>query len=220
MQIRTLAAIAAAAGLSACAAEFNAVSIQAICAPPTPAADGSCTYPATCDATLAGTPVLDVANAQLDLRLPAEIRNALEDNASTLEGRINTNEAFIQSFEMRYAGTSLAPWTVPAAITVPTSGSAAALLRLIPVQYFPSIPVSGTATTSIVVSVRAIGVFASQDGFTTAWFDVPVTVCSGCLAESPCINPGEHMGASCPPSVRSATTPGQTAVPLCVMLTQ
>ncbi len=219
MQIRTFAAIAAAAGLSACAAEFNAVAIQAICAPPAPDTDGACTYPATCDATLAGSPVLDVATAQLDFRLPVEIRNALEDNSSKVEGRVNTNDAFIQSFEMRYAGTSLAPWTVPAAVTVPTSGSASALIRLIPVQYFPSIPVSASATTTIVVSVRATGVFASQSGFTSAWFEVPVAVCSGCLAADPC-PVGTTFTASCPSAAPGATAPGQTAAPLCTALAQ
>lgn len=219
MQIRTLAAIAAAAGLSACAAEFNAVAIQAICAPPTPDTDGACTYPATCDATLAGTPVLDVTTAQLDFRLPVEISNALEDNASQIEGRINTNDAFIRSFEMRYAGANLPVWTVPAAVTVPTAGSASAVLRLIPVQYFGSISPAPATTTTLTVSVRATGVFASQAGFTTAWFEVPVAVCAGCLAASPC-PVGTTFTASCPPAAPGAAAPGQTAVPLCEALTQ
>ncbi|HET8723215.1 MAG TPA: hypothetical protein VFM53_03350 [Anaeromyxobacteraceae bacterium] len=219
MQIRTLAAIAAAAGLSACAAEFNAVAIQAICAPPVPDTDGSCTYPATCSDTLAGTPVLDVTTAQLDFRLPVEIRNALQDNSSQIDGRINTNDAFIQSFEMKYAGTSLAAWSVPAAVTVPTQGTASAVLRLIPVQYFGSISPPPAATTTITVSVRAAGVFSSQSGFTTAWFDVPVAVCAGCLAASPCAT-GTVFTASCPPAAPGATAPGQTAVPLCTAVAQ
>ena len=115
MKTRNLAAAVLALGLSACAAEYSAVGIQAICAPPDPdTTSGACVYPATCDATFAGTPVLDVATAILDFRLPLQINNLLEDNSSG-PGRINTNDAFIQSFEITYAGASLQPWSVPAA---------------------------------------------------------------------------------------------------------
>ncbi len=113
MNIRTLAAAVLALGLSACAAEFNGVGIYAICAPPDPdTTSGSCLYPATCDATFAGTPVLDVTTAQLDFRLPFQIDNQLPDNSNAADGRINTNDAFIESFEMTYAGATLEPWTV------------------------------------------------------------------------------------------------------------
>jgi hypothetical protein len=218
MKIRNLAAIVAAAGLSACAAEFNGVSIYAMCAPPTPDADGACLYPATCDAVFAGTPVLDVATAQLDFRMPVEIQNVLENNASTADGRINTNDAFIQSFEMTYTGASVASWTVPAAVTVPAAGSAGALLRLIPTQYFTALLPPGAASATVLVNVRAHGVFTSQNGFTSAWFQVPVAVCSGCLSGDPCAA-GTVFTASCPSAAPGATSPGQTAASLCTAVT-
>ncbi len=215
MKIRTLAAAAAALGLSACSAEFSGVGIYAICAPPAPdATTGACLYPATCDAVFAGTPVLDVTTAQLDFRLPVQIDNQLVDNSSTADGRVNTNDAFIQSFEMKYSGATVEPWTVADSVTVPAAGSSGALLRLIPVAYFGALVPPGAATLSLVVSVRGHGILGSQDSFTTAWFQVPVEVCAGCLDANFCPS-GQVFAGSCPPAAPGATSPGQSASILC-----
>jgi hypothetical protein len=219
MRIRTLAGAAAIAlGLSACSAEFSGVGIFAICSPPDPdTTTGKCLYPATCDSIFGGTPVLDVATAQLDFRLPVQIDNVLVDNSNAVDGRINTNVAYIQSFEMTYGGTTLAPWTIGAAITVPTSGSSSALLRLISVADFPALAPPGSATTNIVVNVRAHGVLGSQSSFTSAWFKVPVAVCSGCLASAfTCTAPAVLV--TCPSAAAPGLVPGQTATPACATL--
>jgi hypothetical protein len=218
MKTRTLSAAALALGLSACAAEFSPVSIFEVCKPPDPdTANGSCLYPATCDAGLAGTPVLDVTTAQLDFRLPVQIDNSLLDNSLAADGRINTNTAHIQSFEMTYTGAALAPWSVGAATTVPTTGSAGAVLRLIPKEYFASLAPPGSATTNVVVNVRAHGVLDSQDSFTTAWFKIPVSVCAGCLASSfTCTAPAVLV--TCPPASTVGGQPGQTATLGCATL--
>jgi hypothetical protein len=194
------------------------VNIFAICSPPDPdTTNGSCLYPATCDTVFAGTPVLDVLTAQVDFRLPVQIDNALLDNSNPQDGRINTNDATIQSFEMTYAGVALAPWSVGAAITVPSDGSSGAVLRLIPVAYFPSLAPAGSANTNIVVNVRAHGVLASQDSFTTAWFKIPVAVCSGCLASSfACTSPAVLV--TCPSAAAPGEPPGQTATLACATL--
>lgn len=215
MKTRTLAATIAALGLSACSAEFSPIAIQSICAPPAPdSASGGCLYPATCDAAFAGNAVLDVTTAQFDFRLPFQINNALTDNSSELGRRINTNDAFITSFEMTYPGSGLEPWTVAQSVTVPTAGSAGTVLRLIPFAYFASLVPSGASTVSLNVSVRARGNLASQDSFTTAWFQVPVTICAGCLDFNVC-GTGKVLVASCPPSAVDAISPGQSAALLC-----
>jgi hypothetical protein len=215
MKIRTLAATILALGLSACSAEFAPVAIYSICAPPQPdATSGACVYPATCEAGFAGTPLLDVTTAQVDFQLPFQINNALTNNASVENSRINTNDAFIQSLEMTYSGATLQPWSVSQAITVPTAGSSGALLRLIPVQYFPALVPPGSSTTSLVISVRARGILASQDSFTTAWFQVPVTICAGCLDFNVC-GTGSTLLASCPGTAPGAISPGQSAAILC-----
>jgi hypothetical protein len=218
MKIRTLAAAALALGLSACSAEFSPVGIYAICSAPAPdTTNGSCLYPATCDTVFAGTPVLDATVAEVDFRLPVQINNLLTDNSSTADGRINTNDAYIQYFDMTYAGAPLDPWTIAASITVPTNGSSGAVLRLIPVEYFPKVVPPGASTLSILVNVRARGVLASQSSFTTAWFQVPVSVCAGCLASSFTCATGAVL-ASCPSAKRFGAPPGQTANLACVTL--
>ena len=215
MNIRTLAAAVLALGLSACAAEFSAVGIYSICAPPDPdTTSGSCLYPATCDANFAGTPVLDVTTAQIDFRLPFQIDNDLVDNSNLRDGRVNTNDAFITSFEINYAGAAIAPWTDVQSITVPAEGSSGALLRLIPVQYFPALVPPGAATLSLVVNVRGHGKLGSQDSFTTAWFQVPVEVCAGCRAAPVC--PAGSVMVSCPSSAPGQTSPGQSASVACI----
>jgi hypothetical protein len=220
MKTRTLAAAALVATLAACSAEFSPVAIFAVCAPPAPdSTTGSCLYPETCDAVLAGTPVLDVTTAQIDFRLPVQVDNTLENNADPANGRINTNDAFIQSFEITYSGASLPAWNVNAAITVPAAGSSGGLLRLIPSQYFPQLVPAGASTLSLVVNVRGHGILTSQDSFTTAWFKVPVEVCAGCLAGAITCTPPAVL-ASCPSAGAFGASPGQTASLACVTLGQ
>jgi hypothetical protein len=216
MKTRNFAAAILALGLSACSAEYSAVGIQAICAPPAPdPTTGACLYPATCAATFAGTPLLDATTAKLDFRLPFQLNNLLVSNANAADGRVNTNDAFVQSFEMTYPGTTLPTQTITAAVTVPTAGSSGALISLIPVGSFAVIaPPGATATTRIQVNVRAHGVLASQDSFTTAWFQVPVDVCSGCLAGSIC-PPGSIL-ATCPSTAFGQSSPGQSANFTCI----
>jgi hypothetical protein len=216
MKIRHLATAALAVGLSACAAQSSAVSIYSICAPPAPdTATGACLYPATCDATLASTALLDARTATLDFRLPLQLNNLLTDNSSAADGRVNTNDAFVQSLEITYSGGSVSPWNPLVAVTVPTAGSASALFPLIRVQDFPSfMPSSPAGTSHIAVNVRAHGILASQDSFTTAWFAIPVDVCDGCLSAGiTCTAPA--FPAYCPSSATFGP-PGQTANAACV----
>lgn len=215
MKTRTLATSVLALCLSACAAEYSAVGIHSICAPPAPdSATGACVYPATCDATFAGTPLLDATTAALPFRLPFQFNNQLVNNANPVAGRVNTNDAFIQSFEMTYAGAPLSPWNVSQAITVPAAGSAGGLVQLIPTSYFAGLIPAAGSQTSIVVSVRAHGILGSQDSFTTAWFQVPVTVCAGCLNLSVCTAP--NVVASCPSTAPGSASPGQSANITCI----
>ena len=217
MKIRTLAAAALPLGLSACAAQSSAVSIYAICAPPAPdATSGGCVYPAKCDATLASTPKLDARTATLDFRLPVQLNNLLSDNSNAADGRVNSNDAFVQSLEITYSGGSyVAPWNPLIAVTVPTAGSAGTLFSLIRVQDFPAfMPSSPAGTAHIAINVRAHGILASQDAFTTAWFPIPVDVCDGCLSGGlVCAPPA--FAAYCPSSA-TLGSPGQTANAACV----
>jgi hypothetical protein len=214
MKARALASLALL--LASCTAEFSGVSIAGICTPPSPdAATLSCLYPASCDTYFAGSAVLDVLTNQataLDFRVPVEIDNALPNNADTANGRVNTNDAQIQSFEVTYPGSSLGSWNVPGTVTVRAAGTSGAVLRLIQAKDFPVIAPAGAATRQMVVSVRAHGVLGSQDSFTTAWFDVPVTVCNNCLSGNPCPT-GKTYVAACP----SAPAPGPVQTPSAIL---
>jgi hypothetical protein len=219
MNTRNLAAAVLALGLSACAAEFSPVGIYQVCSPPTPdTTSGACLYPATCDVGLAGTAVLDASTAiaiGLDaFRLPVQINNALTDNSAASSGRINTNDAYITSWEINYAGTSLEPRNVNAGIRVPTAGSSGALLDLIPSASFAGLTPPGASTLSIVVNIRGHGHLDSQDSFTTAWFQIPVQVCNGCRSGPYCA-PGSVL-VSCPSAPFGADSPGQTATVSCI----
>jgi len=218
MKTRPLAlALAPLAGLLAgCSAEFSGVTIAGACSAPAPdAASGACTYPAACDAFFAGTAILDAAAGQvqgLDFRLPVEIDNTLPNNADTANGRVNTNDAQVQSFEVSYPGTSLGTWNVPATVTIRAAGTSGALLRLIRVQDFAALAPSGAGTRQIDIAVRAHGVLGSQSAFSTAWFHVPVTVCNDCLPTNPC-PAGKSYVAACP----SAPAPGPVQTPSTVL---
>jgi hypothetical protein len=216
MKTRPLALASLAALLAGCSAEFSGITIAGVCAPPVPQADTlQCVYTATCDAFFAGTAVLDAAAGQLqgiDFRLPVEIDNTLPNNADTTSGRINTNDATIQSLEVSYPGTSLPTWNVPATVTVRAAGTSGAVLRLIRVQDFAALAPSGAGTRQIDIAVRAHGVLGSQDAFTTAWFHVPVIVCNDCLPTSPC-PAGKSYAAACP----SAPAPGPVQTPTSVL---
>ncbi len=216
MNLRTLAAASLALVTAACSAQYSSVFLADICAPPAPdSTTGACTYAATCEAVLASRPRLDVSTATLDFRLPLEIDNSLADNASSDAGTTNTNDAFVQSFEIRYdAGVSLGSVTVPATVRVPTTGSATYVVPLIPATDFAALAAAaGSGTLEMIVNVRAKGVFGSQSSFTTAWFQVPVQVCNYCL-QSVC-PVGSVFTASCPPAAPGATSPGQTAQVVC-----
>jgi hypothetical protein len=196
--------------LAGCPAEFSGVTIVGVCSPPEPV-NNACTYPATCDTFFAGTAILDAAAGQaggVDFRLPVEIDNQLPNNADTANGRINTNDAQVQSWEVTYPGTSVPSWNVGATVTIKASGTSGALLRLIRVQDFAALAPNGAGTRQVVVSVRGHGVLGSQDAFTTAWFDVPVTVCNDCLPKNPCPSGTTFQGAC--PSTGSASAPVQS----------
>ena len=216
MNPRTLAAASLALVTAACSAQYSSVFVADACTPPTPdSTTGACVYSATCDSVLASQPRLDASVATGDFRLPLEIDNSLADNSSAPNGTVNTNDAFVQSFEMQYsAGVALSPSTVAATFRVPTTGSATYVVPLIPATDFPALAAAaGSGTLDVIVNVRAKGILASQSSFTTAWFQVPVRVCNYCL-QSVC-PVGTTFTASCPPAPYGATSPGQTAQVAC-----
>ncbi|HVP68948.1 MAG TPA: hypothetical protein VMT17_16980 [Anaeromyxobacteraceae bacterium] len=200
MKTRYLAATATLVLLGSCSAPYSGVTIYQICAFPTPdTTTGDCLYEATCADTLVGPPVLDVAGAAYDFVLPIQFDNQLVSSANTANGTVNANDAYVENVNVTYAGAALNPVNVPVTLTVPATGSITGVIPLIPAAYFSSLPVSGTSLTEVVLTIKASGKFLSQQTFTTQTFQIPVLLCSGCLATAANACPsGKTLSGVCP----------------------
>lgn len=201
--------------LGSCSAPYNSVQLFQVCAFPTPSG-GACTYSATCTNSLAGEAYLDVtgalANGSPAFRLALQINNLTPSSTNTANGTVNVNDAYVQTIEVSYPGTSLAAISLPVAITVPAAGSTTYETPLIPASYFASLAgaVSSGANVVLVLNVKATGVFTWQQSFTTQTFQIPVVLCSGCA------NPSAECGSN---QTLQGVCPGggeyQTNSPLC-----
>ena len=175
MKTRTLAAAALALGLSACSAEFSPVTIFAICAPPRPRRrERVLPLPGTVRRVLRGH-----AGARRDDRpgrLPdagadrQRARRQLERRGRPHQHQRRLHPVLRDDLLRRDARAVERP-----------GGHHRADGRLVgrgpsphPGGLLPGTSAAGSAaTTTIVVNVRAHGVLASQDSFTTAWFTGP-----------------------------------------------
>jgi len=196
--MKRLIALAALAFLGSCSAPYSGVTIFEVCAFPTPTA-GACVFSPTCANTLAGPAFLDVATAPQDFVLPIQFNNQLASSANEANGTVDANTAYIESIQIEYSGANgLAPVTVPVTITVPSAGATSQVIPLIPQSDFAKLPVAPGASTNVVMSLKATGRFLSQQSFTTQSFQIPVTVCSGCLAFNPCPPSTPTVSGVCP----------------------
>lgn len=180
--MKTRLSVLALASLALACADNNAsLEMSGICVPP-----DSCSFEAKCDAYVMDPTVLDIATAPSGvLFLPIEVKNQLADNADISVGRVNTNDAFVQEFEVDWKDAALPPEIGRIQQTVPASGSTVVGVWIAP----------PTAASRYVANVRLRGIYADQSHFETAQFAVPVTVCSGCLAaQTACTAPCPQAG--------------------------
>ena len=180
--MKTRLAVLAVASLAlACADNNVSVEVFGICVPAS-----SCTFEGKCDAYAMDPPIIDVATVPSGvLWLPIEVRNQLANNADPAVGRGNTNDAFVQEFEVDWKDAALPPEIGRIQQTVPASGSTVVSVWIIP----------PTAAARYIANVRLRGIYADQSHFETAQFAVPVTVCSGCLAaQAACAAPCPQAG--------------------------
>jgi len=213
MKTHPLALAVLAGLLASCGGAYNAVALTNVCFPPTPGDGGVCVLSSTCEQTLASTPELDVAVAPQAFQLSVQFDNQLPSSTNTANGQVNANDAFVRQTEMSYSGANLAPITTDVQVTVRTGGSTVEVLELVPTSYYAALGAllpTAASSLQLVISVRAKGVYGNGAGFTTAWFQVPVTVYnnSGFFGTDPCIAQGKVLTGWCP-------QPGQTAVYKC-----
>jgi hypothetical protein len=197
---------------SGCSVDHRgAVALTRLCFPPTPGADGSCTLAATCDQVLAsGRLFVDLATSGGTLLYPIQIDNQRLATSDSETGRVDTAQAFVERFEMRYEmqGLSFPNAFANQAVSVPTGGSTVAMVRLIPPGAF--VPTSGAVPagpTSAIIHVKAHGTYGDNQSFETAEYSVPVDVSVGVVGGFGC-PAGQSLAAVCPQD-------GQTASVLC-----
>jgi hypothetical protein len=192
MNTRSLASLAAPALLSlACGqADFATVELFQLCYPPAPdTTTGGCKLPSNkCDVIQGGVSVLDVGTAP-SLLLLVQVNNQQPNNADLVNGRVNTNDALIEEYGIRFEGASLAPVVVPAPpVQVPAASSQVAFIPVVPPsavnQLGNIVPVNGTAT--VFAFVKAAGRFQDERTFETGEFEIPVEVCNGCVGVFGC----------------------------------
>ena len=208
-------------------ADRGSVRFEALCFPPTPDANGNCPFTSgTCDAVLADghlfvdlttsgetkcpAPLLDPTQC-MTLEYPIQIDNLRPNNSDNTVGRTNTNNAFIDRFDMRYEAPGFATLSasVNQSVMVPAAGSTVAVVTLIPASAGKAIADALPAgPTEGVIHVKAHGRYGDDTEFDTAEFSVPVAVSQGVIGPFACADTTKKLAGVCPQQ-------GQTAVALC-----
>jgi hypothetical protein len=200
MNTRSLASLGAPAlllSLACSQSNFGTVELFQLCFPPTPDSTGGCALPANkCDKVQADVSVLDVGTAP-DLLLLLQINNQQPNNADTSTGRINTNDALVLEYRIRFEGANLTPVVVPATpVQVPAANSQVAFIPVVPrstTNQLRSI-VTGVNPTTVFAFVKAAGRFYDDRTFETGEYRIPVDVCNGCVGVFGCLAPKIRVG--------------------------
>jgi hypothetical protein len=185
--------------VAACADNNASVRLSAICAP-----TEACSFTGTCEAQTLQPVAIDVTDVPR-LLLFVQVDNQLPNNANADARRTNTNDAFVQEYEVEYPGTGLptARGPIVGSAHVPAAGSAVIALPVVDdatrnILNGPS-GLGSNATVDGVAEVKLHGVYADTTRFTTGVFTVNVRACKGpaCLIDL-CVA-GETFVATCPP---------------------
>jgi hypothetical protein len=182
MNTRALALATALAGiaLGACSAATESVELgfTAICFP-----TKDCTFAATCDQQLMGSPAIDVSVAR-SLWVAVQMDNRLPNNADATVGRVNTNDAHVTSFEITYTDFPLSSVVQLTQQRIPAAGTTTVQLYVVPPQALPI--AAPAASTQSVAHVRAKGYYDNGSSFETGEFPVAFRYCSGCVGSISC----------------------------------
>lgn len=220
-----LAALAA----SACAANDGSVFVVGVLRPPTPAADGTCTYTPTANGPFAFTGVLDVALANSYAPVVL-LGNQLVARGNAQESRVETNRIQIQGSVVRVTdagGAELRSYTVPASGFVEvasgtTPGYGAAATTMVDPDTASALRnqlggAPGT-TKTLIAYTKFFGQTLGGTRIESGEFQFPVTVCFGCTvtfppgstdASQPLPNCKGALGGSSGGSVAQACVRGQ-----------
>jgi hypothetical protein len=198
MKTRLATLALAALALAGCADNNASLRIAAICAPPDAEV---CAFSSTCDAQYIGFNKLDVANAN-KLWLFVQVDNQTPNNSKGDAFRTNTNDAFVQEYEIEYPGTGLptARGPIPGSSLVPAAGSAVISLPAVDeattLLVANALPAAGSQLDGV-AEVKLRGVYADTTSFVTGVFEIPIRACRGCLAFGGCPTLGD-FAVFCP----------------------
>lgn len=185
-----LAALALALAGAACTADNNAsVQVQRICAPP----EDGCTFSATCDLQYIGVVTMDTAVTD-QLWLFLQVNNQLPDDTDAQRGKLNTNDAFVEEYQVEYEGLAAPATSGRLQSLVPAGGSAVVSVFPIP----PAIGASIAVTGDVIAKLRLKGKYGDEESFETARLEIPIRICSGCVGAPVCAD--GSPAALCPPN--------------------
>jgi hypothetical protein len=181
------------------------VEIGALCYP-----TEDCTFSSTCDKVLmTGTLWVDLTATPV-LVFPIQINNQRPNNADIASGRVNTNNAVIDRFEMTYqvSGSTIAAATSAQTILVPADGSTVAGVTLIPVGAASATLAGLPAGTVVSVQLKVHGSYQDGTEFDTGEHPIPVILQNGLFTGYACADPEQTVKSVCPNA-------GQTANVVC-----
>lgn len=206
-----LAVGAVALTASACAENDGSVFVVQVMAPPTPAADGTCTYTNSPTSAFLGGGTLDVglATSYSPVML---LGNQLVARGNAQESRVETNRVQIQGSVVRVtdaAGTELRSYTVPASGFIDvasgtTPGYGLASTTLVDPDTAASLrtALAGSASTRTLISyVKFFGQTLGGTHVESGEYQFPIAVCYGCLVSFP---PGSTDASQPTPNCKNA----------------
>jgi hypothetical protein len=185
-----------------CIADNNAsVKVAGICLPPDDPT--TCVFAATCSGQYIGQNVMDV-NVTNMLWTIIQVDNQAPNNENLSTFRTNTNDAYVQEFEVEYSGAALPTTTAPVfgSAVVPAAGSTVISVQPVPESIGTSLQASGVIAAGgkldVVAKLRLKGVYGDTTEFETGVFEIPLRICNGCIGRLICTAP--DVPAICPPN--------------------
>ena len=194
--------VLAAGALGCTRSNLGTLEFGSICAP-----TDDCTFSATCDLVdMSGQLWVDLAymlnhNMQGTLAYPIELFNQRPNNENLEAGLVNTNDATIDRFEMRYeaSGSTIPGATSRQTITVPADGSTVAMVVLIPPASSASAALAALpAGTVVTVKLKARGHYHDGTDFETGELPVPVELRNGAFTGYACVDATQTVTSICP----------------------
>jgi hypothetical protein len=200
--------IALAAGAFGCTrSNLSTLEFGALCSP-----TDDCTFSDTCDlVNMSGRVWVDLQYTSL-LAYPIEVFNQRPNNQNVEAGVVNTNNATIDRFEMRYEADGA---TIPAAtsrqtVKVPADGNTVAMPFLIPAGSSASAAMAALpAGTIVIIELKARGTFDDGTEFETGEHPIPVELRNGQFLGYSCTDTTQTVTSICPEN------PGQSVNFVC-----